>query len=191
MKKTAKKGYDEIFKVLEKHKDICIFDISDLKLKAALHLFGIDLKETHGLNIGDRRISSLDWNKFGDYRSIAKWGEVHNRTISWSADGRQPKNEILLQICFPTGAFIFGTGGTFNKDYPTDFFEKFWLELKSFKPDYTDEANHGLYWNVKNAKEIFNSFDSILNKYHKLNKEDLKQRKIKKMKEELEKLESK
>ena len=77
----------------------------------------------------------------------------------------------------------------FDKDYPTAFFQKFWLELKTYKPDYIDEANHCLYWKLENAKEMFNSFDDVLKKYYDLNREDVKQRRIEKMKADLAKLE--
>ena len=69
------------------------------------------------------------------------------------------------------------------------FFQKFWLELKSYKPDYIDEANHCLYWKLDNAKDAFNNYEAVLKKYHDLNKEDIKQRRIAKMKADLEQLE--
>lgn len=190
MKDKTKQAYSEILTVLTKHKDLCVFDIDDLKDKSEKHLFGLELKETHGLNLDPKRINSIDWNRFGDYMSIGRWGKKYNRIISWPVDGRQPKDEILLQINFPTGAYIFGGSSYSNKDFPIEFFEKFWNELKSYKPDYIDDINKGVYWNIKNAKDIFNSFNSILTNYYDLNKEDAKRRKIKKMKDDLLKLEN-
>ena len=63
------------------------------------------------------------------------------------------------------------------------------MELLTFKPDYTDSHNHCLYWQIENAKEIFNPFNDVLKKYYALNSEDIKQRRIEKMKKELAKLE--
>lgn len=180
----VKKAYDEILKVLHKHREVCVFDVSDLERKAKIHLFGLELKEVYGLNIDPKQVNSIDWIRFGDYRAIGLWGEKHRRTISWSVDGRQPEDEMLLKIYFPTGAYIFG------EDYAVNFFQKFWLELKSFKPDYIDEANHSLYWRLDNAKDVFNLFDETLKKYYELNREDAKQRRIEKMKKELEQLEN-
>lgn len=134
------------------------------------------------MDIDPKRINSLDYIRFGNFKVLCWWGEKYNRTISWSVDGRQPKDEFLLQISFSTGAYIFGD------DYPTELFQKFWLELKTFKPDYIDEANNSLYWNIENAKEIFNSFDDILKKYNEINKNEYKQRKIDNMQKELDKL---
>lgn len=184
-----KNAYNEVFKVLNKYKDILIFDINDLQTKSKLHLLGLELKEVYGLDIDPRAIRSFDWIDFGEHRKIAWYGGKYNRTISWSVDGRQPEDELLMTLKFPTGAYIFGDGGIFNKDYPTQFFQKFWIELKSYNPDYIDEANHCLYWKIENAKTIFNSFNDVLNKYYKLNSEDIKQRRIEKMKKELEQLE--
>jgi hypothetical protein len=180
--KIAKEAYSEILKTLKKYKDICIFDIDNLERQSKYHLFGLELKEKYGLNIDPIKIESLQWIRFNDYKIISLCGEKYRKVISWSDDGTQPEDELLFQICFSTGAYIFG------EDYPTDLFQKFWLELKTFNPDYTDTANHCLYWKIENAKNIFNSFEDIMKKYIEINKEDIKQRKIKKLEEDLKKL---
>jgi len=111
-------------------------------------------------------------------------GEKYQRTISWSDNGDQPDDELLLLIKFPTGAYIFG------EDYPTDLFHKFFTELVKLKPKYTDIHNSTLYYSMDNAGSVYNEFNLLYKKYHELNKEDYKQRKIQKMKDELEKLEN-
>ena len=184
MENEVKKAYKDVLKVLKKHKDIICFDVDSLETKAKLHLFGVELKEKYKLNIEPTRINRFDWNNFGEYMFIGWWGKKYNRTISWSDNDEQPKDELLLKISFPTGAYIFGG------DYPTEFFKDFWKELKTYKPKYTDTHNNSLYFSMKNANNIFNKFDDILKKYYELNKEDIKQRKIQKMKDELAKLEN-
>ncbi len=184
MKSKVEKAYSEILKVLKKNKDICVFDVDDLEMKSKLHLFGLQLKEEYGLNIDPTHVRSLEYNKFGDDRVVGLYGEKYRRTISWSDDGTQPEDELLFHISYPTGPYIFGG------DYPTAFFEKFFLELKSYKPKYIDSANKGLYFSMDNAAKIFNDYYDILNKYNEENKKDIKKRKIRKMKEELEKLEA-
>ena len=179
----VKKAYDEILKVLHKNREICVFDVNDLERKAKIHLFGLELKEVYGLNIDPKQVNSIDYQSFGE-KKIGLFGEKYRRTISWSVDGRQPEDEYLFTVSFPTGAYIFG------EDYATDFFQKFWLELKEFKPDYIDEVNHCLYWKLENAKDAFNNYDATLKKYYELNKEDVKRRRIEKMKKELEQLEN-
>lgn len=184
MENTAKKAYSEIFKTLKKYKDICVFDIDDLERKSKYHLFGIELKEKYGLGIDPKTIQSLDWIRFGVYKTIGWYGDKHKRTISWSDDGTQPEDELLLQISFSTGAYIFGD------DYPINLFEKFFDELKSYNPKYLDTSNKCLYFSMDNANIIFNAFNSILQKYNEINEKDAIQRRIKKMKEDLEKLEN-
>lgn len=179
---TTKKAYNEILKAMKKHKDICAFDIERFEIKAKLHLYGLELKETYGLDINPKDVNSFTFNSFHEYIKIYKVGESNK--ISWSDDGRQPDNELLVDICFPTGAYIFG------EDYPTDLFQKFFLELKAYNPKYSDTANKSLYFSMDNAKDVFNNFPTILKKYYEINKEDSKQRKILKMKADLAKLET-
>lgn len=185
----TKEMYSEILNILNKYRKDVMFDIEYLERKATLHIFGMELKEVYGLNINLNSINSTEYNSLGEFKSIGWFGKNHNRAISWPVNGKQPKDELLFSLSFSTGPYIFGYGDIFDKDYPTEFFHRFWLELKTYNPDYVDEANHGLYWKVENAKEIFNSFDEILKKYYELNKKDIKERKIKKLKDELAKLE--
>lgn len=185
MKKVTK-AYEEIFKVMRKHKDIIVLDIEALEMTSNIHLFALELKDVYGLNIDLKQVTSLGYNSFGEWKKIGLFGEKHRRLISCSVDGRHPEDEILFTFSFPTGPYIFGDGGFFGKDYPVLFFQKFWLELKTYNPDYTDDANHSLYWKLENAKEMFNEFDSILKKYLDLNREDVKQRRIEKMEKDLE-----
>jgi hypothetical protein len=179
----TEKMYKEIFKVLNKFKDDCVFDVDDLKRKANCHIFGVKLKEEYGFNINPKGITSVDFLKLNNYISVSWWGEKYRRTISYSDDGRQPVDELLLEISFPSGPYIFGD------DYPKDLFGKLFKELKSYKTKYSDTMNHNLYFDMDNASNVFNNFDSIMKKYHDLYKEDYKKRKIEKMKQELEKLE--
>lgn len=185
--KATKKAYDEILKVLHKHRELCLYDIEEFERKAKVHLFGLELKEKYGLNIDPKSVNSLDFQSFGE-KKIGLFGEKYRRTISWSVDGRQPEDEYLFFVDFPTGAYIFESR-TLNDDYPADLFRKFWLELKSYNPDYIDERNKGLYWKLENARDAFNNYEDVLKKYHELNKEDIKQRRIAKMKADLEQLE--
>jgi len=178
----AKEAYKEILEVVNKYKDICVYDVSDMDSKAKKHLFGIELNEKYGLDIKPRDIRSLEYNNFGDYRSIGWWGLKYNRTISWEDNGKQPEDELLCYLGFSTGAYIFGD------DYPTELFKEFWEELKTFNPKYTDTTNKNLFFSIDNAKSIFNEFPVILKKYYEKNKEDSKRRKIKKLQSELDNL---
>ena len=179
--KEIKKAYKEILDVINKHRDIVVYDYEELDNISKKHLFGIELKEKYGIDTNVRNVS-LDYNRFGEYRAIGWWGKKYRRTISWSDDGKQPVDELLLSLGFSTGAYIFGD------DYPQELFQKFWQELKSYNPKYIDTSNSSLYFSMKNASKIFNEFNTILDKYHEINKKDMKERKIKKLQGELEEL---
>lgn len=184
--KETEESYKEILDVLKKHRETCVYDVNELESLAKKHLFGIELKEKYGLNVQPRDIKSLEWNRFGDYLSIGLFGEKYRRTISWSDDGKQPEDELMLYLCFPTGAYIFGNSS--DDDYPSQFFREFWDELKTYNPKFSDTVNKSLYFSMGNSGKIFNEFPAILKKYNEKNKEDFKLRKIKRMEEELLKL---
>ena len=180
---TTEKAYKEILKALNKYKSEIVFDVDDLERKAKRHLFGIDLVEKYGFNLDPKTIYNTDWQKLKENVQIGFF-DGERRRISRSDNGRQPKNETLLCISYPTGAYIFGG------DYPTEFFQKFFLELKTYNPKYIDSANNSLYFDLDNAGKIYNAYDSIIRRYYEENEEDFKQRRIKKMKDELSKLEA-
>lgn len=180
---TIEKAYKEIMKTLNKYKSEIVFDVDDLERKAKHHLFGVELVEKYGFNLDPKTIDSTNWQKLKENVYIGFF-DGENRDISWPDDGRQPKNETLLYISYPTGAYIFGS------DYPKEFFQRFFLELKSYNPKYIDSTNKSLYFDLDNAGKIFNAYDSIIKRYYEENKEDLKRRKIKQLKDEISKLEA-
>ena len=180
----TKEAYDEIRASIFKNKDIVLVDIGSFDEKASKHLFGIELQEKYGFNLKVEDIYSLDYNNSGSYMNIGRYGEKYNRTISWSDDGTQPEDEVLVHISFSTGAYIFGD------DYPCELFQKFFLELKSYNPKYSDSHNNSLYFSIETGSKVFNEFKTILKKYSEINKTDAKERKIKKLQEELNKLET-
>ena len=119
MNKTEK-AYKEILKALNKYKSEIVFDVDRLEAKAKRHLFGVELVEKYGFDLDPKKIISTDWQKLKEDVAIGFWDGERTK-ISWSDDGRQPNKETLLCISYPTGAYIFGG------DYPTDFFQKFFV----------------------------------------------------------------
>lgn len=178
----TKEAYDEIREVMVKHRDTVLCDTGSLDEKASKHLFGIELQEKYGFDIKLDEVCSTDYFNLRGYMRIGLFGEKTRRTISWSDDGKQPENEYLLNISFPTGAYIFGD------DYPTELFQQFFLELKSYNPKYSDTTNKNLYFTLESGSKVFNEFRTIINKYFEINKTDSRERKIKKLQGELEKL---
>ena len=177
----TKKVYDSIIKIAKKNKDFLNFDFQSLELKAKNHLFGIELKENYGLEIDAKRMDNINYKELKNNVHLTFIDGVSSK-ISWSDNGEQPNGEYLIKFYYPTGAYIFGD------DYPTDLFQKFFLELKSFCPDYMDTVNHSLYFKLENSKDVFNNYDSIVKKYNELNKEDFKQREIIRIQKQLDKL---
>jgi len=182
--KETKKIYNSILKIARDNKDLLNFDFEALESKAKGHLFGLELKEVYGLEIDENKIFNTKYQQLKENVHLIF---IDNKayTISWEDNGKKPIEEILIKFSYPTGAYIF------SRDYPTDLFKKFFLELKSFKPDYCDTVNHSLYFKLKNAKEVFNNYNSILKKYRELNKKDFNKREIIRLKEELDRLKAK
>lgn len=189
-----KEAYTAILKVCEKYPTFYdkygFDDIRQMEVSARNHLMLIEWYEKYGLKINHEKTPyRLDYFAIDDYMAFSYFRDAKkdsaNRTgksISWSDDGRQPKNEWLLKIGFSTGAYIFG------EDYPKEFFQEFFDELASYKPDFTDRNNSSLYWKLENAKDIFNNYFSIFEKYRKQNREDSKKRELERKKAEIARL---
>lgn len=179
----SKKAYKEIFELLEKHKGLICFDVNALKDRADVHLFGLELLDVHGLELDPVLIRSLGWNVLRDNVGIGWFGSKHNRTISWPDDGKQPEDELLLLINFPTGPFVLGS------EYAADLFYRFFHELKSYKPKYCDSHNSALYFSMDNAADVFNDYDDILRKYKAQYQDEAKMRRKAQLQKELNDLE--
>lgn len=110
-------------------------------------------------------------------------GDKHRRTIGCSDDGRQPVDEWLFVVGFTSGAYML------HKDYPTEVFSEFFNELKKWEPKYVDSANKSLYFEPSKAKQIFNEYFDIRDKYVKKADVYVKQKRIQDLKDELSKLE--
>lgn len=191
--KIWKKAYSEILEICSKYEDFKdtygFYDIIRMSSECKRHLSVIELYEKYGLATNYENVKNIDnplyYTKLHDYCYVASYDENSNRAISWSDDERQPKNEVLVTFDFCTGAYIFG------EDYPTEIFDKFFEELKSYNPKYSDSHNHSLYFEVDKAKEIYNKFWDIKKKYEDLYKKYAKSKRIEELKSTLAMLEDK
>lgn len=102
--------------------------------------------------------------------------------ISWSDDWRHPNNEWLVCFHYPTGAYFFWS------EYPYKTFNKFFNELKTFNPDYSDTNNKSLYFNLENAWKVILKYKDILQKYRDMAWEEIKNKKRKELEDQLAKL---
>lgn len=155
----AQKAYEEILAIMRKYEDVCDFNIEDFELKAKNCSFVVELKEKFGIDIYPREVTDTGLYVIDSYRTIGLFGEKYKRTILCSDDGRQSEDELLFEISFTEGPYIFG------EDYPVELFREFFSELKSYKPKYIDSINNRLYFSMENASKVFNAFPEILKKY--------------------------
>ena len=151
-------------------------------------LYAIKLQEDYGIkNINVDMVKDAEPNvyvKIGEHAYIASMGKKYSRTISWSTDGRQPEDEIMFILRFPTGAYIFGDS------YPEAFFEEMWNEIKTYKFKYVDDVNKCIYFAIDEAAPIANEFQNILQKYYKRFRDEANIRRVAELRRELEKLEN-
>lgn len=187
-----KKYYDEVFAAMNKIDCETIFEKESLRRAADGHLLGLELKEKYGFNIDPLMLKDFfqkNSETLNSYMSLLLFKDNISR-ISFPDDERQPKDgEILLKFCFPSGAYIFASKVIPN-DYPKEYFNKFWEELKTYNPKYIDTANLSLYFSLDNAGKICNDFKDIYNRYMKGVSKDENRRRIAQLLKQLEKLES-
>lgn len=167
--------------------DLDISDFARAYESAKKKLYAIKLREDYGIpKIIDSMVVSAEpdvYVRIDDGMYIASMGKQYSRPISWSADGRQPKGEVMLEICFPTGPYILGN------DYPKELFAEMWKELKTYDFEYVDDVNHCLYFPLDKAAPIANAYRDILSKYRKRYRDEVNIRRAAKLRLELEKLE--
>lgn len=126
-------------------------------------------------------ISISDW-KGG--KMIAMFGPSYPKRTILNSDTQPTEDEMLFYISFSTGAYVFGD------DYDKELFNRFFEELKTYKPKYIDELNHDLYYDLKKGAKIFKDYDKIFKKYSEEHKKRYKRNKYEKLKKEIQKMES-
>ena len=163
------KEYKAILAVLNKNIGVIEADLAiDIRSIVEARIKVLDVYNLFGIGLTRPPASfSTNYCRVSDHITMAKYGEAHRRTISWSDDDRQPDDEWLYQISFPTGAFIFG------EHYPQETYQKFFLELKTYKPKYADTKNNNLYFSPSNASKVHEDFDSIFKKYGQMAREEV------------------
>lgn len=181
---SEKKAYENILKEIKKNKEK-IDDqyyinsvISGLENRIAVQevceLFDIhDLPENF----------SPQYIKIKENEVVIMYCVKGREYLSWPDGQGQPEDEYVYKIGFPTGAYIFGDF------YPEDLFKKFFLELKSYGPKFSDTTNRDLYFSPDNAKVIHEAYPAILKKYRDMAGDEYKKIRAEKLRKELEGLE--
>lgn len=177
-------AYKKILKVIEScTKEVKLDSSIDTSYKLKSLILREEIQENFGIDLSNCYDYSATYFKVGYDKYIAKYSEKENRTISWPDDGKQPKDEWLLAITYPPGAYIFGD------DYQESTFNNYFEELKSFNPKYIDSANHCLYYTDDVAKVVFDQIGEIFKKYQAIAEDNRKASKIEALKKQLEELE--
>lgn len=186
------KTYEKILKLVTEEVSEDRIELSKSTLETVIE--NLKVSERFGIPLQDVKNNYYQWlkvgNRWDDFMVLGYYGDETKRKISWSDDEKQPSNEWLLYISFPTGAYIFGDGSMFDKSYPKKTFNLFWDELKAFGPKYSDTANHGLYFTEENAKEVYDNFYILFDKYKALVQDEMKEQQKQKLRDELARLEN-
>ena len=180
---ATKTAYDEIIALATKHSELCDINISDIEYRRDNHLFGVELVEKYGLNVNPKEIYKKHWNSISYYKGIGFYADK----VLWlgcSDDGKQPENEYLVSISFPTGAYIFGE----QYDYMRDTFREMFAEFKSYLPKYIDTLNSHLLFTLDMASKPFNEFDEIVAKYRDKAKDEIRIKKAAALQKQLDAL---
>lgn len=179
------KAYEEVLEVISANKDLFKEDRVEIS-ESSLSNFIENLQVSELFNIPlaagghSYKYLTVGGGYFKqEHIKLTYYGEDLKRSISWSDNGKQPQEEWLMTISFPTGAYIFGDS------YPTETFKAFWEELKAFKPKYSDTVNHCLYFTEETAKDVYSAYNNLYEKYRELVQDEVKEQRKKKLQEEL------
>lgn len=177
-------AYKALYEVAKQHREL-IEDIHFRPLEEKLQ--ELELSELFNMKL---ECAGYSWYEkylgYGQKANVGLYSEELNRQISWSDDGRQPENEWLCVISFPTGAYIFGD--YFKDQYPKETFNAFFEELKSFGTKYYDSMNHSLYYTSDVGYKVVEAFPEIFKKYKDMCQQEYERQRVKELEAELAKL---
>lgn len=150
----------------------------------------INLSNKFGFGLLDRGHTCYTPKGFShlDYHIILAHYDGKHREIHNISPTPQPKDEWLLNIRFPTGAYFLIDGSSFDKPYLSELFNKMLEEFLALNPKYVDRLSKSIYFTSDNAKEVLDKWYEITAKYKSLVSDELKKLKIEKLKAELEEL---
>ena len=180
----AIKAHKEMLKVVKKHEDEFkgsgVASVRSIKWE----IERLEKEEEFGIQLTLAGVGHFSVKgTYDNWSRVLYFSDDNGRSISWSDDGRQPENEWLYVITFPTGAYIFG------QTYPEETFQSFFNELKQFEPKYCDTANKSLYFTPDKAKAVHEAFWEIFNRHKAMVEGEMKKKRKAELLKELKKLE--
>ena len=178
------KAYKEILGVLEEHSDV--IDLGkdyrlDIRNDIKSRIRQTEVEQAFDIKIPGKGYATAHY-RINGRSAIHYYSGEKDQAIGCSDDGRQPKDEWLYVVQFPCGAY------TLHEDYPTETFNEFFEELRSYKPKYSDTPNHALYFTEDVAKVVHEALPDILRKYGDRVEDELNRRRIARLQEELSQL---
>lgn len=176
--RATTEAYEKVFKVIEENLPLIDIDIKALQARVNSHKIRLELTEVYGLNINPD-IKNLSYENSSLLKQdvlLIKTDGLRSR-IFREDNNRQSVGEKLIMICLRNSS-----GLSFG------YHNKFFKELKSYNPDYISTVHRTLYFKLENAKEVFNAYDNIYEKYLAMDEEDNKNRKITTIQENLKNL---
>lgn len=177
--KTRIEAYRELSELLREN-ELSMTDSEDIQLRRNVEgtLERLTLSDRFKMKLRGCNGSYEVEGAYDDWTRLL-FMDGEERTISWSDDDRQPKNEWLFTVCFPAGPYIFGP------DYPKETFKGFFNELKSYGPKYCDTANKALYFTEDNAYLVHKALKGIMEKHRALVAAEVKEKRKKELEAEL------
>lgn len=148
----------------------------------------VNLANEFGFELLDRGYTCYTPKGFSHlayYIILAHYDGKH-REINNISPAPQPKDEWLLNIRFPLGAYFLIDGGGFDEPYLSDLFNKMLKEFLALNPKYVDSLNKSMYFTSDNAKDALDKWNDITTKYKNLVSNELKKLKIEELKVEFE-----
>jgi len=167
------------YKELKEKYDKILILLGDKKLKVSAYKIENEIRK----HLKDVRLLEefcVDSINFPECIKYYIWTDRHKATNCQ----KQPDiNDEIINVSFPTGAYIFGDY------YPKKLFDDFYNELKDkLKPEFVDDINRSFYLKITDCKNIVEKYNIVLDKYKELNIEEHKKYKIKKLEKELKEL---
>lgn len=180
-RQEIEKAFDKVVRALGKNEDLIGVTKGTILYNKETELLRYDLTELgfYISYIGNNTFLEL----INHHVYFVHFKDGDGKSISWSDDGRQPKNEKLIKVSFSTGAYCL------NGQYDTKTFQEMFEEFKSMAEyEYIDTANKSIYYNLENGAKVYQVFDETLKKYKAISAERTKEDKIKELQKQIEEL---
>jgi len=174
MAQNLEEVYKELLDIYENNKKLLAKDepiFHGIKIKQ----HWLEINRRFGLNVnvwyGDLR---MDYATYSNYATIIEVGNSCNIS-EFEDEWKKPiKGELLMQLRFSTGVYLFSSEN-YNLDY---IFYQFFNELKELGAKYVCTASRRLYFSIEDAARVHEEFIKLYEKYKKMAEDEQKKQKL-------------